>query len=122
VRALVSGRSRTFGLIVSEAVNPFLPEIVHRFTQLGLKHRHQVLLSSTTHDSDECEIAAQQMIERRVDGVAIPTFGSEESVIQALLNHRIPVFAVDLESRGVLLKTVRIDYQHGVSGGSVSQR
>jgi len=28
-RALVSGRSRIFGLIVSEIINPFFPEIVH---------------------------------------------------------------------------------------------
>jgi len=29
-RALVSGRSRIFGLIVSEITNPFFPEIMHR--------------------------------------------------------------------------------------------
>src|SRR6266566_638929 len=33
-RALVSGRSRIFGLIVPEITNPFFPEIVHIFEDI----------------------------------------------------------------------------------------
>ena len=33
-RALVSGRSRIFGLMVSDTIGPFLPEIVQTFEKL----------------------------------------------------------------------------------------
>jgi hypothetical protein len=38
VGALVSGRSRTFGLMVSEITRPFFPEVVQTFINLGVEH------------------------------------------------------------------------------------
>jgi len=45
-RALVSGRSRIFGLIVSEITNPFFPEIVHVFEETAVQHNYEILLTS----------------------------------------------------------------------------
>jgi DNA-binding LacI/PurR family transcriptional regulator len=113
-RALVSGRSRLFGLMVSEIINPFFPEIVQTFMELGVEHNYEIFLSSLGQGSRLREIAARQMIERRVDGVAILTFGSEEPLIDAFMRRDVPVFVVDSESSELLLKTVRIDYEHGI--------
>ena len=49
-RALVSGRSRIFGLIISDITNPFFPEIVQVFEAIAVQHRYEILLSSTSHD------------------------------------------------------------------------
>src|SRR6516225_1721864 len=51
-RALVSGRSRMFGLIVSEITNPFFPEIIHVFEHIALQNGYEVLLTSTVHDTE----------------------------------------------------------------------
>ena len=48
-RALVSGRSRVFGLIVSEITNPFFPEIVQTFETLAVEKNYDILLTSTIH-------------------------------------------------------------------------
>ena len=61
-RALVSGRSRIFGLIVSEITNPFFPEIVHVFEDTALKHNYEVLLTSTVHDTERMKIAVRRML------------------------------------------------------------
>src|SRR6202041_1547842 len=82
-RALVSGRSRIFGLIVSEITNPFFPEIVQTFENLAVENNYEILITSTVHDPKRMEISVRRMIERRVDGVAILTFGMED----ALLDH-----------------------------------
>src|SRR5262249_5607031 len=37
-RALVSGQSRIFGLIVPELTNPFFPEIVQAFEEIAVRH------------------------------------------------------------------------------------
>ena len=54
-RALASGRSRIFGLMVSEISNPFFPEIVQAFTQLGIKHNYEILLTSIGEDANQLE-------------------------------------------------------------------
>ena len=78
-RALVSGRSRVFGLIVFAITNPFFPEIVQTFETLAVEQRYIILLTSTIHDPKRMELAVRRMIEGRVDGVAILTFGMEAS-------------------------------------------
>src|SRR3954447_26169236 len=83
-RALVSGRSRIFGLIVSEITNPFFPEIVQSFEDIAVQHNYEILLTSTVHDPKRMETAVRRMIERRVDGVAILTFGMEDSLFDDL--------------------------------------
>src|SRR4030088_1364910 len=76
-RALVSGRSRIFGLIVSEMTNPFFPEIVQVFERIAVQHQYEIMVTSTGHDPRRVETAVRRMIERRVDGVAVMTFGME---------------------------------------------
>ena len=113
-RALVRGHSRSLGLIVSEITNPFFPEMVQTFAKLGVQHNYDVLLSAIDHDPRLVQIVARQMIERNVAGVAILTFGGEAPLIDILTSRNIAVFAVDTDPAGPLLKTLQIDYEHGI--------
>ncbi len=47
-RALVSGRSRMLGLIVSEITNPFFPELVQEFENLAVAQGYEVLIVPPT--------------------------------------------------------------------------
>src|SRR5260370_4122442 len=76
-RTLVSGRSRIFGLIVPEITNPFFPEIVQTFTELGVKYQYEVLLSFLAQDTSLLYNAPRQMIDRRVYGLATLPFARE---------------------------------------------
>jgi hypothetical protein len=105
----VRGHRRSLGLIVSEITNPFFPEIVQTFAKLGAQHNYEILLSSIDHDPRLLERAARQMIERRVGGVAILTFGDELPLTDALTARNVPVFFVDADSSGPLLKAFQID-------------
>lgn len=113
-RALVSGRSRIFGLIVSEITNPFFPEIVQTFENLAVESQYEILLTSTVHDPKRMESSIRRMIERRVDGVAILTFGMEESLIEHLRFRNVPLVFVDVgpDVRGIA--NIRIQYQNGI--------
>src|SRR5512143_1516237 len=62
-RTLVSGRSRIFGLVVSEITNPFFPEIVQVFENLAVEHGYELLLTSTVHDQKRMELSVRRMIE-----------------------------------------------------------
>jgi DNA-binding LacI/PurR family transcriptional regulator len=113
-RALVSGRSRIFGLIVSEITNPFFPEIVQTFENLAVENNYEILITSTVHDPKRMEISVRRMIERRVDGVAILTFGMEDSLIEHLRFRKVPLVFVDVGPDAPRVANIRIDYLNGI--------
>jgi len=113
-RALVSGRSRIFGLVVSEITNPFFPEIVQVFESIAVQHHYEILLTSTGHDPKLMEISVRRMLERRVDGVAVMTFGMEELLLEDLKLRKVPLVFVDVGPQRPYVSNIRIDYLHGI--------
>jgi LacI family transcriptional regulator len=113
-RALVLGRSRIFGLVVSEITNPFFPEIVQTFENLAVENNYEILLTSTVHDPKRMESSVRRMIERRVDGVAILTFGMEESLIEHLRHRKVPLVFVDVGPDVPGVANIRVNYLNGI--------
>ena len=77
-RALVSGRTRLFGLIVSEITNPFFPELIQGFEDIAVENGYEILVSSSNSDPAILTTCVRRMLERKVEGVAVLTFGEEE--------------------------------------------
>jgi LacI family transcriptional regulator len=113
-RALVSGKSRVFGLIVSEITNPFFPEIVQTFETLAVEQNYEILLTSTIHDPKRMELAVRRMIEGRVDGVAILTFGMEDELLEHLRFRNLPLVFIDVGPKAPRVSNIRVDYSHGI--------
>ncbi len=113
-RALVSGKSRTFGLVVSEITNPFFPQIVETFGNLAVANGYEMLLASTGNDLKRMELAVRRMIERRVDGVAILTFGMEDSLLADLRVRKVPLVGVVVGPTVPGVTNIRIDYRNGI--------
>jgi LacI family transcriptional regulator len=116
-RALVSGRSRIFGLIVSDITNPFFPEIVQVFETIAVQHGYEILLTSTVHDPGRMETSVRRMIERRVDGVAVMTFGMEDLLLKDLKDRNVPLVFVDVGPALPRVSNIRIDYLNGIRQG-----
>ena len=113
-RALVSGRTRIFGVIVSDMMNPFFPEIVQSFEDIAVEHGYEILLSSTVHDPNRMRSSVRRMIERRVDGVAILTFGMEELLLEGLTVRKVPLVFIDVGPPRPHIYNIKIDYQRGI--------
>ena len=109
-RSLVLGRSRIFGLVVSEITNPFFPELVQTFENLAVENNYEILLTSTVHDPKRMESSVRRMIERRVDGVAILTFGMEDALLDHLRYRKVPLVFVDVGPNVPGIVNIRIDY------------
>lgn len=116
-RALVSGRSRIFGLIISDITNPFFPEIVQVFEAIAVQQHYEILLSSTGNDPKRMETAVRRMLERRVEGVAVLTFGMEEALLEGLKVRKVPLVFVDVGPQRPAVSNIRIDYLHGIRQG-----
>ena len=112
-RALVSGRSRLVGLLVSDITNPFFPELVKRFEEAVVRKNYELLIGSTDYDSD-LQHCLRRMIERNVDGVAVMTFGVEDPVLQELASRNIPMVFMDVADEAFTHDTLLVDYNHGM--------
>lgn len=113
-RALVSGRSRIFGLVVSEITNPFFPEIVQVFEDIAVQHGYEILLVSTVHDPKRMDLSVRRMLERRVDGVAVMTFGMEDLLLQDRKFRDVPLVFIDVGPRRPRVSNIKIDYLSGI--------
>jgi LacI family transcriptional regulator len=113
-RALVSGRSHILGLVVSEITNPFFPEIVQAFETIAVEHGYEILLVSTVHDSKRMDLSVRRMTERRVDGIAVMTFGMEDLLLDDPELRNVPLVFVDVGPKRPRVSNIRIDYQNGI--------
>jgi DNA-binding LacI/PurR family transcriptional regulator len=113
-RALVSGRSRLLGLIVSEITNPFFPELIQGFEDIAVEHGYEILISSTNYDPRRMSLCIRRMLERRAEGVAIMTFGVEKPLLEQLAERNVPLVFVDVGPERPGISLLRVDYRYGI--------
>src|SRR5208337_3659598 len=113
-RALVSGRSRILGLIVSEITNPFFPELVQELENLAVAQGYEVMIGSTNYDPARTALLIRRMLQRSVDGVAVMTFGIEEELVQKLVEHKFPFVFVDAGPDLPNVRVLKVNYGEGI--------
>src|ERR1700738_3445454 len=115
--ALVSGRSKLLGLIVSEITNPFFPELIQGFEDIAVANGYEILVSSTNHEPRRMSHCIRRMLERKVDGVAVMTFGIEEPLLDQLARRKVPMVFIDVAPERPGISLLKVDYQHGIRQG-----
>jgi DNA-binding LacI/PurR family transcriptional regulator len=113
-RSLVSGRSRIFGIIVENITNPFFPELIQNFEEIAVAHGYEILVSSSNSDPAVLTTCVRRMIERKVEGVAMLTFGEEEPVLDQLAFHEIPLVLAEFRLEDPKTSTILLDYATGI--------
>lgn len=116
-RALVSGRSRLLGLIVSEITNPFFPELIQGFEDVAVGHGYEILIGSTSYDPERMQRCIRRMVERNAEGVAVMTFGFEQPLLDQLSDRNIPLVFVDMAPDRPGISVLRVDYHRGIREG-----
>jgi len=113
-RALGSGRSSLYGLIISDITNPFFPELIKAFEDIALIHNQEVLIANTNYDPERMKICVTRMLQRKVDGVAIMTSEMDEGLVEVFSRRHIPLVFLDAATPRPGVSTVSIDYVGGV--------
>lgn len=113
-RALGSGRSSLYGLIISDITNPFFPELIKAFEDIAVRHDREVLIANTNYDPERMKICVTRMLQRKVDGVAIMTSEMNESLVEVFSRRHIPLVFLDAATVGPGVSSVSLDYAGGV--------
>ncbi len=113
-RALGSGRSSLYGLIISDITNPFFPELVKSFEDIAVQFGQEVLVANTNYDPERMELCVSRMLQRKVDGVAIMTSEMDERWIREFHSREIPLVFLDTGTAHELTSNIAVDYAAGV--------
>ena len=113
-RALVSGRSHMLGVMISDITNPFFPELIQSFEEIAVQNGYEILIGSTAHDPRLVEQVIDRMLQRNVEGVAVMTFGVEESVLDRLASRDVSLVFIDVAPEAPGTSALIVDYQLGI--------
>ena len=113
-RRLASRDTRTLGIIVSDIVNPFFPEVIMGFLTRTRQLGYETILSETNYDPRRTQEAAIRMMAHNVGGVAIMTSEFSARLIDELTRRKIAVTFLDLAPARGYVSTLRIDYASGI--------
>ncbi|MGB7549262.1 MAG: LacI family DNA-binding transcriptional regulator [Terracidiphilus sp.] len=114
-RALVSGRSRVLGLLISEITNPFFPELIQSFEDIAGEDDFEVMVGSTNYNRERAKIFIRRLAQRRVEGVAVMTFRAESTLLDELIAQDIPLVSVDVKISAPRSLILEVDYAHGIN-------
>lgn len=114
-RALVSGRSRVLGLLISEITNPFFPELIQSFEDIAGENDFEVMVGSTNYNKARAQIFITRLGQRRVEGVAVMTFRDESHLLDELIAQDIPLVSVDVSINAPRSLILEVDYAHGIN-------
>jgi len=108
-------KTYTIGLVISDVTNPFYPAVIRGVESVILKHGYSLFLCNTDYDPDLGCTSVKRFIDRHVDGVIIMTNRLDDSVIDLLKLHEIPVVVFDRNVEGLDVSALLVDFQSGIS-------
>ncbi|HLM03014.1 MAG TPA: LacI family DNA-binding transcriptional regulator [Pyrinomonadaceae bacterium] len=113
-RSLASGKSKIIGLVISDIVNPFFPELVKAIEAAAFERGYDIVLSNTNYDTGRTSHYVQRFIERKVAGVAVMTSEMDKRLVDELALREVPVVFLDVGEPGLHMNNLRVDYDEGI--------
>jgi LacI family transcriptional regulator len=112
-RSLRAGRTRLFGLIVSDVNNPFFPELIDAFEALASAQGIEVIFTHTNYDPKRLHNCIRRMIERNVDAIAVMTSEVEEESLQQAVRAGVPVVLMNQRKLAEKYPNILVEYATG---------
>ena len=116
-RGLVTRRTHTVGLLISDIANPFFIRAVRAIEDGAQENGYNVILCNTDEDAAKETQYLRVLMEKRVDGIILATTAGSRQMVRDVRWRRIPLVLFDRELPGVATDLVKVD---GVTGGRLA--
>lgn len=115
-RSMVSKRTKTAGLLISDVGNPFYSEVILGVEEAARAQGYNIFLCNTSYDIQRGMEFIQSLIDKMVDGVMLMSSSLSIELVDELYNHHIPAVVLDWESEIVGRKaaSVSIRFSKGI--------
>jgi LacI family transcriptional regulator len=110
MRSLRFGRTRLFGLIISDIKNPFFPELIDAFEMLAATESIDVIFTHTDYDPKRLVNCVRRMVDRNVDGIAVMTSEVDEEALTQAEQARIPLVLLNQMGLRDRYSNIPVDY------------
>ena len=124
-RSLVTGRSRTFAILLSDIRNPFFAEVARGAEDAARSAEHDVILANTDLDPAKLMATFRLMLNKQVDGFLMNTIAFlDRKQIDELLEPRLPIVLLNRPVvRARRFSTVLADNERGgrLAGGYLAK-
>jgi len=94
-RSLVTGRSRQVGVIVPTLLHPFFAEVLEGLAATMKQGGYAVMISSSMEDSEAEEVAIEQLLGHRLDGLIVASCSTSPKKFEQLKEQRVPFVLID---------------------------
>jgi len=112
-RSLRAGRTRLFGLIVSDVKNPFFPELIDAFESLASDRGIEVIFTHTNYDAQRLQRCIRRLIERSVDAIAVMTSEVDEVALEQAERAGVPVVLMNQGRLAAKYPNIAVEYTTG---------
>jgi LacI family transcriptional regulator len=116
-RQLRAGRSRTIGLLVLDAANPFFADVSRGAEEAAAKAGLAVILCNSGQDAAKETSYLNLMAEQRVQGLLLTPVDADPIRLARLVERGMPVVLLDRRADGDGMCSVSVD---DVSGGELA--
>jgi LacI family transcriptional regulator len=116
-RGLVTRRTHTVGLLISDIANPFFIRAVRAVEDVAQENGYNVILCNTDEAPAKETQYLRVLMEKRVDGIILATTAASRRGVREIQWQRIPLVLFDRELPGVATHVVKVD---GVLGGRLA--
>ncbi|MBS1854716.1 MAG: LacI family DNA-binding transcriptional regulator [Acidobacteria bacterium] len=113
-RNLAGGKSRTFGMILSNLENPFFFDIYKTVESDAHHAGYEVVVANTDYRPEQLVSSIRLMIGRRVAGLAAIVSEMEPALIEELNHSGIPVVFYDVGAPRQNVTNIRVNYRRGI--------
>ena len=112
-RGLVSGKSLSVGLIITQITDPFFPEVVLGVESVARQHSYSVFLCNTNEDPQQEVNYVRALVDKQVDGIILcGTRLSREQVDEVASQYPISFLT---SRRPNVASAVRLEAQVGIT-------
>jgi LacI family transcriptional regulator len=109
-RSLVSGATRTIGVVVGDIENPFFAGAARGIADVLERDGYTLLLANSDEDLGRERRAVEALHDRQVDGLAVvPSSGDDGAHLAAILREGRPVVLLDRPIAGLGADAVLVD-------------
>lgn len=94
-RGLAARRSRTIGLLITDILSPYIPEIIRGAQESAEAAGYVVLLGDASVHAASEDLLVKRLLERRVDGLVIASSRTTDDYARQLRSEEIPVVCIN---------------------------
>lgn len=115
-RSLVSRRTGTAGLLISDVGNPFYPDVILGVEEVALANNYSIFLCNTGYDLNRGMKFIHSLIDRSVDGIMFMSSNMNIEMIEEVQQNAIQAVVLDWGSANAseMAMTISIDFTQGI--------